>query len=390
MAECHPVAFRWVMQGQARTGAKLIHVDPRFTRTSAMADIHAADPRRLRHRVPGRADQLRHQQRALEHGPVLPRVRRQLHQRRDDHRTTSSRTPRTWTASSRAARGRRRRQGVAVQRRSSAATTTRRWQYAPATRSRRPARPAGGPGAAAAAARPPPSRRPLGRRPPRGAPPPRHLPARRSSTTLVRSLLKPPPPRDATLQDPRCVFQILKRHFARYTPEMVERVCGCPQGRLPQGRRDAPRQLRPRAHHLVRLRRGLDPAHQRRPDDRHLRACCSSCSATSAGRARGILALRGHATIQGSTDMPTLYHSIPGYMPHPSALRTHDTLEDWLRPRRCRAATGPTRRSSWSSYLKSLYGERPPRRTTSATTGTRKISATTRTCRCSRPWPTAR
>ena len=40
MAECHPVAFRWVMKAKLR-GAKLIHVDPRFTRTSAMADIHA-------------------------------------------------------------------------------------------------------------------------------------------------------------------------------------------------------------------------------------------------------------------------------------------------------------------------------------------------------------
>src|SRR5258706_15885049 len=40
MAECHPVAFRWPMQAKAK-GAKLIHVDPRFTRTSAMADIHA-------------------------------------------------------------------------------------------------------------------------------------------------------------------------------------------------------------------------------------------------------------------------------------------------------------------------------------------------------------
>jgi len=40
MAECHPVAFRWPMQAKAN-GAKLIHVDPRFTRTSAMADLHA-------------------------------------------------------------------------------------------------------------------------------------------------------------------------------------------------------------------------------------------------------------------------------------------------------------------------------------------------------------
>src|SRR5262249_60177499 len=45
----------------------------------------------------------------------------------------------------------------------------------------------------------------------------------------------------------------------------------------------------------------------------------------------GVLALRGHASIQGSTDLPTLYHSIHDYMPHPSVLAKHDTLEDWLK-----------------------------------------------------------
>ena len=39
MAECHPVGFQWVMEARER-GAKVIHVDPRFTRTSAMADLH--------------------------------------------------------------------------------------------------------------------------------------------------------------------------------------------------------------------------------------------------------------------------------------------------------------------------------------------------------------
>ena len=40
MAECHPVGFRFVMQAKL-AGAKVLHVDPRFTRTSAMADIYA-------------------------------------------------------------------------------------------------------------------------------------------------------------------------------------------------------------------------------------------------------------------------------------------------------------------------------------------------------------
>src|SRR5690606_9272662 len=41
MAECHPVGFQWVSEAKAR-GARVIHIDPRFTRTSAIADTHAA------------------------------------------------------------------------------------------------------------------------------------------------------------------------------------------------------------------------------------------------------------------------------------------------------------------------------------------------------------
>src|SRR5207247_228466 len=46
---------------------------------------------------------------------------------------------------------------------------------------------------------------------------------------LVRSLKPGPAEKDPTLQNPHCVFQILKRHFSRYTPEMVEQVCGSPK-----------------------------------------------------------------------------------------------------------------------------------------------------------------
>jgi formate dehydrogenase major subunit len=43
MAECHPVAFRWVVEAKTRpeNPAQVIHVDPRFTRTSALATIYA-------------------------------------------------------------------------------------------------------------------------------------------------------------------------------------------------------------------------------------------------------------------------------------------------------------------------------------------------------------
>ena len=71
----------------------------------------------------------------------------------------------------------------------------------------------------------------------------------------------------------------------------------------------------------------------------------------------GVMALRGHATIQGSTDIPTLYHSIQGYMPAPTALKKHNTLGEYLQ-------TETLPKSYWAnmpkflvSYLKSVYGD---------------------------------
>src|SRR5918912_1897845 len=40
-AECHPVGFRWVMKAKEH-GARIIHIDPRYTLTSAVADLHVA------------------------------------------------------------------------------------------------------------------------------------------------------------------------------------------------------------------------------------------------------------------------------------------------------------------------------------------------------------
>ena len=39
-AEAHPVGFQWIMRAKLERGAKIVHVDPRFTRTSAVADTH--------------------------------------------------------------------------------------------------------------------------------------------------------------------------------------------------------------------------------------------------------------------------------------------------------------------------------------------------------------
>src|SRR5260370_29664673 len=83
----------------------------------------------------------------------------------------------------------------------------------------------------------------------------------------------------------------------------------------------------------------------------------------------GIMALRGHASIQGSTDVPTLYHSIHGYMNAPSALKKHESLRDWLL-----AETTP--RGYWAntpkfmvSYLKPMTGPAATRANASGESG---------------------
>ena len=61
----------------------------------------------------------------------------------------------------------------------------------------------------------------------------------------------------------------------------------------------------------------------------------------------GVLALRGHASIQGSTDIATLYHSLPGYLNMPDARRHHDTLKDFIL-----TEAVPLSTSYWGNYPK--------------------------------------
>src|SRR5882762_3062009 len=172
---------------------------------------------------------------------------------------------------------------------------------------------------------------------------------------LVRSLLTPLPRRDETLADPHTVFQIVRRHFSRYTPEMVEQVTGCPKETflkvaetiLANSGRDRTTSF---AYAVAWTQHTNGP---------QTIGCCALLQLLLGNVGRpgaGVMALRGHASIQGSTDMPTLYHSIHGYMNHPSALKGHDTLRDWLlteTPPRGYMANTP---KFMVSYLKSMYG----------------------------------
>ncbi len=126
------------------------------------------------------------------------------------------------------------------------------------------------------------------------------------------------PHRDDTLQHPRCVFQVLKRHFSRYTPEMVHEVCGiAPEVFAAVAEALTRNSGRERTsafcyavgwtHHTVGVQ--------------YIRAASIlQMLLGNIGRpGGGILALRGHASIQGSTDIPTLFDMLPGL--HPDAAR---------------------------------------------------------------------
>jgi formate dehydrogenase major subunit len=123
---------------------------------------------------------------------------------------------------------------------------------------------------------------------------------------------------DPTLSHPRCVFQIVKRHFSRYTPEMVEDACGIP------------RDLFLRVAETLCQNSGRERTSafayavgwtQHSVGVQYIRtASIVQLLLGNIGRpGGGILALRGHASIQGSTDIPTLYNLLPGYLPMPKA-----------------------------------------------------------------------
>ena len=137
-----------------------------------------------------------------------------------------------------------------------------------------------------------------------------------------------PPARDETLQDPRCIFQILKRHYARYTPDVVAETCGCTVA-----------EFEAVAEALCR-NSGRDRTSafayavgwtQHTVGVQYIRtASIIQLLLGNIGRpGGGIIALRGHASIQGSTDIPTLYDILPGYLEMPHAEK-YDGLDDYI------------------------------------------------------------
>jgi len=162
--------------------------------------------------------------------------------------------------------------------------------------------------------------------------------------------------RDETLQDSRCVFQILKRHYARYTPEMVERVCGTPQDLFLQVAEILARNSGRERTSAICYAVGWT---QQSYGAQIIRAAAIlQLLLGNIGRpGGGIMALRGHASIQGSTDVPTLFDLLAGYLPHPAVARGDATLDDYLHQSAPRGGYWSNARSFLVSLLKAWYGD---------------------------------
>jgi len=161
---------------------------------------------------------------------------------------------------------------------------------------------------------------------------------------------------DPTLQHPRCVLQIMRHHFARYTPEMVEEVCGVSREQWMQVTQTLIENSGRERTSAICYAVGWT---QQSKGVQIIRAAAIiQLLLGNIGRpGGGIMALRGHASIQGSTDVPTLYDLLSGYMPQPGALVPQQTLDEYI-------ATSGQKTGWWSNfpaYIRSLlqawYGE---------------------------------
>ena len=273
-AEAHPVGFRFVMEAKER-GAKIIHVDPRFTRTSALADFH----------VPIRSGTdivflggvinwvLQNEAYFKEYVAAYTNasyiVNEQFKDAEDLDGLFSGFVAGTDNAEAEKAEA--------------ARYETSSWDFeydiVP-------------------------------------------IPGQKTTTAKVVR-------RDPTLQHPRSVLQILKRHFSRYTPEMVETVCGSPREKFIEVCRTLAQNSGRERTSAFAYALGWT---QHTVGVQFIRtASILQLLLGNIGRpGGGIMALRGHANIQGATDIATLYDLLPGYLPMPSALREEQTLSEYI------------------------------------------------------------
>ena len=159
-----------------------------------------------------------------------------------------------------------------------------------------------------------------------------------------------------TLLHPNCVLNILRRHYARYTPEMVASICGCTREQL----LDVAEQLmvnsgRERTSAIVYAVGWTQ--HSTGPEMIRAAAILQLLLGNTGRPGGGVMAMRGHCSIQGSTDIPTLYNLLPGYIPQPARARRHNSLQDYFEQEKVECGYWANFPKFMISLLKAWYGD---------------------------------
>src|SRR5579872_5018349 len=171
---------------------------------------------------------------------------------------------------------------------------------------------------------------------------------------------------DLTLENPRCVFQLLKRHYSRYTPEMVERITGVPKDEFLKAadlftsvRKDGDMKKAATIIYAVGWTQHSSGTQTIRG------AAILQLLLGNVGRAGGgVNALRGHSNIQGATDLAGIFDILPGYLKVPTP--ADKDFKSYLE----RITPKPVKPGAWQSFnywsntpqfavsfLKAMYGD---------------------------------
>ncbi|MBP2195875.1 formate dehydrogenase-N subunit alpha [Pantoea cypripedii] len=167
--------------------------------------------------------------------------------------------------------------------------------------------------------------------------------------------------RDDSLSHPRCVWNLLKQHVSRYTPEIVERICGTPKADFLHvceliGETSAKDRTTSFLYALGWTQHSIGAQNIR------TMAMIQLLLGNMGMAGGGVNALRGHSNIQGLTDLGLLSQSLPGYMTLPSEKQTD--LQTYLTANTPKAAL-PGQVNYWSNYpkffvsmMKAFFGDK--------------------------------
>ena len=135
------------------------------------------------------------------------------------------------------------------------------------------------------------------------------------------------PKRDETLKNPNCVFQLLKKHYARYTPDKVSEITGVPKDMILKVYETYTATGRPDKAGTIMYALGWTQ-HTVGVQNIRTSAMVQLLLGNIGVAGGGINALRGEPNVQGSTDQAILWHILPGYHPVPKA--GQDSLKRYL------------------------------------------------------------